>query len=165
MTTQSNRCKICAHILTQISEEIKKAYIQSFRTISENQCLLQILKVIMIGRRYIIKAFKDSNRYEHRRTDADFSQCTPERISPSPDVKSSGLYEWDVGLGTLIQKLRRSKRIYEESFSRPAGMNCGKVNPKSCILQEVPKQVKTMKIQLEYKFQDQENSQTNFKNF
>ncbi|GJR57339.1 hypothetical protein Tco_1499501 [Tanacetum coccineum] len=65
MTTQSFRCKTCAHIHTTVSEVIKKAYIQSFRTISENQCLLQILKVIMIGRRYIIKAFKDSNRYEH----------------------------------------------------------------------------------------------------
>ena len=32
---------------------------------SENQCLPQMLKVMKIRRRYIIKAFKDSNRYEH----------------------------------------------------------------------------------------------------
>ncbi|GJT32421.1 hypothetical protein Tco_0922840 [Tanacetum coccineum] len=81
MTTQSIRCKTCAHILTQISEEIKKAYIQSFRTISENQCLLQILKVIMIGRRYIIKAFKDSNRYEHVRLKISVWQSQSERRS------------------------------------------------------------------------------------
>ncbi|GJY30256.1 hypothetical protein Tco_0413751 [Tanacetum coccineum] len=47
-----------AHILTHISEEIKKVYIQSFRTISENQCLLQMLNVMEIRRRYIIKAFQ-----------------------------------------------------------------------------------------------------------
>ncbi|GJU71307.1 retrovirus-related pol polyprotein from transposon TNT 1-94 [Tanacetum coccineum] len=58
MTTQSFRCKTCAHILTHISEEIKKVYIQSFRTISENQCLLQMLNVMEIRRRYIIKAFQ-----------------------------------------------------------------------------------------------------------
>ncbi|GKA05753.1 hypothetical protein Tco_0684873, partial [Tanacetum coccineum] len=38
--------------------EIKKVYIQSFRTISENQCLLQMLNVMEIRRRYIIKAFQ-----------------------------------------------------------------------------------------------------------
>ncbi|GJR01904.1 hypothetical protein Tco_0524888 [Tanacetum coccineum] len=65
MTTQSFRCKTHAHIHTTVSEVIKKVFIQGFRTISENQCLLQILKVTMIGRRDIIKAFKDSNRYEH----------------------------------------------------------------------------------------------------
>ncbi|GJW22157.1 retrotransposon protein, putative, ty1-copia subclass [Tanacetum coccineum] len=58
MTTQSFRCKTCAHIHTTVSEVIKKAYIQSFRTISENQCLLQMLNVMEIRRRYIIKAFQ-----------------------------------------------------------------------------------------------------------
>ncbi|GKE40725.1 hypothetical protein Tco_1464130 [Tanacetum coccineum] len=81
MTTQSFRCKTCAHIHTTVSEVIKKAYIQSFRTISENQCLLQILKVIMIGRRYIIKAFKDSNRYEHVRLKISVWQSQSERRS------------------------------------------------------------------------------------
>ncbi|GJR67851.1 retrovirus-related pol polyprotein from transposon TNT 1-94 [Tanacetum coccineum] len=47
-----------AHIHTTVSEVIKKAYIQSFRTISENQCLLQMLNVMEIRRRYIIKAFQ-----------------------------------------------------------------------------------------------------------
>ncbi|GJV69727.1 hypothetical protein Tco_1485236 [Tanacetum coccineum] len=58
MTSQSFRCKTHAHILTHISEEIKKVYIQSFRTISENQCLLQMLNDMEIRRRYIIKAFQ-----------------------------------------------------------------------------------------------------------
>ncbi|GJW04928.1 DNA-directed DNA polymerase [Tanacetum coccineum] len=44
--------------LPTVSEVIKKAYIQSFRTISENQCLLQMLNVMEIRRRYIIKAFQ-----------------------------------------------------------------------------------------------------------
>ncbi|GJS96681.1 uncharacterized mitochondrial protein-like protein [Tanacetum coccineum] len=68
MKTQSFRCKTHAHIHTIVSEVIKKVFIQGFRTISENRCLLQILKVTMIGRRDIIKAFKDSNRYEHSST-------------------------------------------------------------------------------------------------
>ncbi|GJS67327.1 hypothetical protein Tco_0681891 [Tanacetum coccineum] len=44
--------------LPTVSEVIKKGYIQSFRTISENQCLLQMLNVMEIRRRYIIKAFQ-----------------------------------------------------------------------------------------------------------
>ncbi|GJZ19113.1 hypothetical protein Tco_0555703, partial [Tanacetum coccineum] len=87
MTSQSFRCKTHAHILTHISEEIKKVCIQSFRTISENQCLLQILKVIMIGRRYIIKAFKDSNRYEHVRLKISVWQRQSERRSQSNSEK------------------------------------------------------------------------------
>ncbi|GKC37489.1 hypothetical protein Tco_1049873 [Tanacetum coccineum] len=87
MTTQSFRCKTCAHIHTTVSEVIKKAYIQSFRIISENQCLLQILKVIMIGRRYIIKAFKDSNRYEHVRLKISVWQRQSERRSQSNSEK------------------------------------------------------------------------------
>ncbi|GJZ06187.1 hypothetical protein Tco_0539980 [Tanacetum coccineum] len=87
MTTQSFRCKTCAHIHTTVSEVIKKAYIQSFRIISENQCLLQILKVIMIGRRYIIKAFKDSNRYEHVRLKISVWQSQSERRSQSNSEK------------------------------------------------------------------------------
>ncbi|GJW55882.1 retrovirus-related pol polyprotein from transposon TNT 1-94 [Tanacetum coccineum] len=58
MMTQSFRCKTCAHIHTTVSEVIKKVFIQSFRTISENQCLLQMLNVMEIRRRYIIKAFQ-----------------------------------------------------------------------------------------------------------
>ncbi|GJV41193.1 hypothetical protein Tco_1419633 [Tanacetum coccineum] len=47
-----------AHIHTTVSEVIKKVFIQGFRTISENQCLLQMLNVMEIRRRYIIKAFQ-----------------------------------------------------------------------------------------------------------
>ncbi|GJY92447.1 putative reverse transcriptase domain-containing protein [Tanacetum coccineum] len=73
-----------AHILTHISEEIKKVYIQSFRTISENQCLLQMLNVMEIRRRYIIKAFQiDSNRYEHVRLKISVWQSQSERRSQS----------------------------------------------------------------------------------
>ncbi|GJV78412.1 hypothetical protein Tco_1509996 [Tanacetum coccineum] len=81
MTTQSFRCKTHAHIHTTVSEVIKKVFIQGFRTISENQCLLQILKVTMIGRRDIIKAFKDSNRYEHVRLKISVWQSLSERRS------------------------------------------------------------------------------------
>ncbi|GJR50238.1 hypothetical protein Tco_1400759 [Tanacetum coccineum] len=81
MTTQSFRCKTHAHIHTTVSEVIKKVFKQGFRTISENQCLLQILKVTMIGRRDIIKAFKDSNRYEHVRLKISVWQSLSERRS------------------------------------------------------------------------------------
>ncbi|GJW24104.1 retrovirus-related pol polyprotein from transposon TNT 1-94 [Tanacetum coccineum] len=87
MTTQSFRCKTCAHIHTTVSEVIKKVFIQGFRTISENQCLLQILKVTMIGRRDIIKAFKDSNRYEHVRLKISVWQSQSERRSQSNSKK------------------------------------------------------------------------------
>ncbi|GKA05628.1 hypothetical protein Tco_0684748 [Tanacetum coccineum] len=89
MTTQSFRCKTCAHIHTTLSEVIKKAYIQSFRTISENQCLLQMLNVMEIRRRYIIKAFKDSNRYEHVRLKISVWQSQSERRSQSNSEKKS----------------------------------------------------------------------------
>ncbi|GKC91803.1 hypothetical protein Tco_1152452 [Tanacetum coccineum] len=79
----------CAHIHTTVSEVIKKVFIQSFRTISENQCLLQILKVTMIGRRDIIKAFKDSNRYEHVRLKISVWQSLSERRSQSNSEKKS----------------------------------------------------------------------------
>ncbi|GJW93496.1 hypothetical protein Tco_0173168 [Tanacetum coccineum] len=87
MTTQSFRCKTHAHIHTTVSEVIKKVFIQGFRTISENQCLLQILKVTMIGRRDIIKAFKDSNRYEHVRLKISVWQSLSERRSQSNSKK------------------------------------------------------------------------------
>ncbi|GJT90852.1 hypothetical protein Tco_1079697 [Tanacetum coccineum] len=61
--------------------------IRGFRTISENQCLLQILKVTMIGRRDIIKAFKDSNRYEHVRLKISVWQSQSERRSQSNSEK------------------------------------------------------------------------------
>ncbi|GJX28895.1 retrovirus-related pol polyprotein from transposon TNT 1-94 [Tanacetum coccineum] len=89
MTTQSFRCKTCAHIHTTVSEVIKKAYIQSFRTISENQCLLQMLNVMEIRRRYIIKAFKDSNRYEHVRLKISVWQSQSERRSQSSWLKKA----------------------------------------------------------------------------
>ncbi|GJT55074.1 hypothetical protein Tco_0990128 [Tanacetum coccineum] len=76
-----------AHIHTTVSEVIKKVFIQGFRTISENQCLLQILKVTMIGRRDIIKAFKDSNRYEHVRLKISVWQSLSERRSQSNSKK------------------------------------------------------------------------------
>ncbi|GJR71906.1 hypothetical protein Tco_0084271 [Tanacetum coccineum] len=76
-----------AHIHTTVSEVIKKVFIQGFRTISENQCLLQILKVTMIGRRDIIKAFKDSNRYEHVRLKISVWQSQSERRSQSNSEK------------------------------------------------------------------------------
>ncbi|GJT69610.1 reverse transcriptase domain-containing protein [Tanacetum coccineum] len=91
MTTQSFRCKTCAHIHTTVSEVIKKVFIQGFRTISENQCLLQILKVTMIGRRDIIKAFKDSNRYEHVRLKISVWQSQSERRSQKPRNVRLGL--------------------------------------------------------------------------
>ncbi|GJS78110.1 hypothetical protein Tco_0727991 [Tanacetum coccineum] len=87
MTTQSFRCKTHAHIHTTVSEVIKKVFIQGFRTISENQCLLQILKVTMIGRRDIIKAFKDSNRYEHVSLKISVWQSQSERRSQSNSKK------------------------------------------------------------------------------
>ncbi|GJT31064.1 putative reverse transcriptase domain-containing protein [Tanacetum coccineum] len=53
------RCSIHTVIIDPHGiREIKKVYIQSFRTISENQCLLQMLNVMEIRRRYIIKAFQ-----------------------------------------------------------------------------------------------------------
>ncbi|GKF14558.1 hypothetical protein Tco_0056020 [Tanacetum coccineum] len=88
MTTQSFRCKTHAHIHTTVSEVIKKVFIQGFRTISENQCLLQILKVTMIGRRDIIKAFKDSNRYEHVRLKISVWQSLSERRSQNSDAET-----------------------------------------------------------------------------
>ncbi|GJT66681.1 copia protein [Tanacetum coccineum] len=89
MTTQSFRCKTHAHIHTTVSEVIKKVFIQGFRTISENQCLLQILKVTMIGRRDIIKAFKDSNRYEHVRLKISVWQSLSERRSQNESIDSA----------------------------------------------------------------------------
>ncbi|GJZ38317.1 hypothetical protein Tco_0584508 [Tanacetum coccineum] len=79
--------KTHAHIHTTVSEVIKKVFIQGFRTISENQCLLQILKVTMIGRRDIIKAFKDSNRYELVRLKISVWQSLSERRSQSNSKK------------------------------------------------------------------------------
>ncbi|GJT12376.1 hypothetical protein Tco_0859418 [Tanacetum coccineum] len=67
MTTQSFRCKTCAHIHTTVSEVIKKAYIQGFRTISENQCLLQILKVTMLKKETSSKLSKIQTDNEHVR--------------------------------------------------------------------------------------------------
>ncbi|GJZ38232.1 hypothetical protein Tco_0584423 [Tanacetum coccineum] len=59
-----------------------------------------------------------------RRTVADFSHAPPNEYSPSPNDKK----QWsDVGLGgKLIQKLRQ-KGVYEESFSRHAAWDWGKL--------------------------------------
>ncbi|GJU94187.1 hypothetical protein Tco_1318943 [Tanacetum coccineum] len=89
--------------------EIKKVYIQSFRTISENQCLLQMLNVMEIRRRYIIKAFKDSNRYEHVRLKISVWQSQSERRSQSNSEKCLKIdyqdkqVKYPINLGNVLQ--------------------------------------------------------------
>ncbi|GJZ88319.1 retrovirus-related pol polyprotein from transposon TNT 1-94 [Tanacetum coccineum] len=126
MTTQSFRCKTCAHIHTTVSEVIKKAYIQSFRTISENQCLLQMLNVMEIRRRYIIKAFKDSNRYEHVRLKISVWQSQSERRSQSnsekdpTDDKQGTIFNANKKI-VLIALKRNDVYVLDMSLLTPSG--------------------------------------------
>ncbi|GJV16514.1 hypothetical protein Tco_1361837 [Tanacetum coccineum] len=128
LSDHSFRCKTHAHIHTTVSEVIKKVFIQGFRTISENQCLLQILKVTMIGRRDIIKAFKDSNRYEH---DPDLENLAIRILLAvatfydyeiwQMDVKTAFLNGHDLGESTYILGIKiirdRSKQLIALSQS------------------------------------------------
>ncbi|GJX13413.1 hypothetical protein Tco_0205171 [Tanacetum coccineum] len=63
--TQSNHANMLISLLT-ILKKIKKVYIQSFRTISENQCLLQMLNDMEIRRRIHHQSFPDSTDIQVR---------------------------------------------------------------------------------------------------
>ncbi|GKD78793.1 hypothetical protein Tco_1341414 [Tanacetum coccineum] len=94
-----------------------------------------------------------------RRIVADFSHASPNEYSPSPNDKKQCLLGYWFG-GKLIQKLRQ-KGVYKESVSRHAAWIGGKLI-KFMHTTMVPEQVKTMKIQAEYTFQDKENSEDIF---
>ncbi|GKB37112.1 hypothetical protein Tco_0882054 [Tanacetum coccineum] len=82
--------------------EIKKAYIQSFRTVSEKSMSSSNAKVQMIRRRYIIKAFKDFSRYEHVKTRSSAVDITKKRSQDSQSYHKSTSSE-------VPQKLQRAE--------------------------------------------------------